>query len=412
MRKFEFKEPKLCKDKDNKKWFIRYSIKFEGETDFKPLKEYGRLYFSKSLNSIADLKLREKEFVRLLLLVERDLKAGILTKVPESLKVIDEMASKEAIRCSYDECLKKYYDSKGYINPVAKKEGTAATIESFHRTQFKPFLIKKGLDKDMAQVSKANIKEFLDSYDKWSHKTYNHKKGLLSTFFSFLIDEDIATENPAKKVKSKSKENTERFTVFTKVERDILFEYLDNWKYPFIAAICRVIYYSYIRGAEISRLRISDFNLETRKIRIHPDNAKSQKDNLVAFVVMPVQLKEALEVYLSKYERYEQDWYMFGKNFQPSKFRTGIDWVTNFKVAIGELKILHPGKFNRPGLTPYALKHSGVTHFVNDNSANYSSTKLYRYLQAQCRHTRFEQTQQYLKQLELSIDEVDEFEYS
>jgi integrase len=419
MEKFTYKEPKLCKDRADKKWFIRYSVKFEGEKDFSPVKEYGRFYLGgKSLNLISDIKEREKAAEKILKAIKRDLEDGVLIKIPETLKALDDKAIKESQRLTYDNCLKIYFADKGYDKPTVKQERTFKTIESLHRLQFRPYLEKNGLVDDVTKIGKAEILGFLDFYFnhpdpeiRWkANKTYNHKKTLLSTFFSTLVEKDLITINPAKMVKSKSKQTSVRFAVFTKEERDILFDFLDNWKYPFVAAISRVIYYSYIRGSELSRLRVSDFDLQTRKIRVHPDIAKGQKDHKVKSVIMPVQLKEALEVYLSKFE-HQPDWYMFGANYRPAKTRTGIFWIDRFKDAMDIIKLENPGKFNRPGLTPYALKHSGVTHFVNDNASKRTSTELYRYLQAQCRHTRFEQTQEYLADLELTIETVDEFAY-
>ncbi len=420
MNKFDYKEPKLYKDKDNKKWVVRYSVRYTGEKNYIPLKEYGRFYFGKSLNAIADLKLREKEFQKLLLLVQMDLEKGIILKQPETLKVLDDKAAKEVSKKSYDECLKSYMVEKGYINPIPKKERSAEAIESFHRNQFRPFLERKKLLDDVSKIGKAELMEFTDYYhkhpdpkQKWGNTTYSIKKALLSTFFSSMVDNDIIEDNPAKRLKSVEKESTERFELFTKEERDILFNHLDSSdkkNYPFMSAMCKSIYYSYIRETELSRLKVSDFNFEKRTIRIHPDNAKGQRDKKVRFVAMTLALKAGLENYVSKYE-HQPDYYMFGKKFRPSLYRTGTDWVDDFKDVIDFLRVKFPGKFNRSGLTPYALKHSGVTDFITDNKAKFSTTVLYNYVQTQCRHEKFETTQLYFKKLELNLDAVDTFDF-
>ncbi|MBK0380864.1 hypothetical protein [Mucilaginibacter segetis] len=59
---FCYKTPIIFKDKDNKKWFIRYATKYPGDEQFKELKEYGRLYTGKSLNLIKNLRERATEF--------------------------------------------------------------------------------------------------------------------------------------------------------------------------------------------------------------------------------------------------------------------------------------------------------------------------------------------------------------
>jgi hypothetical protein len=56
MRLFDYTLPKkISTDKDNKKWFLRYSITYKGEKTEYP-KEYGKTYLKgKNLNSIDSL---------------------------------------------------------------------------------------------------------------------------------------------------------------------------------------------------------------------------------------------------------------------------------------------------------------------------------------------------------------------
>ena len=417
MNNFSYKEPYLYRDESNKKWCIRYSIKYNGQKNYTALKEYGRTYFGKSLNSIDDLKLREKEFQKLLLLVEMDLKKGIDIKRPETIVAIYQEEIKAAKKHSYDENYQLYLKMKGLINPIPKKEMTAVAYSSFHKNQLRPFLEKKGLLDDITRISKTDMLEFMNFYYlnadpklKWTNNTFNNKKGYLSSFFETLVEEEILKENPVTKIKNKPSEATERFAIFTKEERDLLFEYFDNGKHPFMAAICRLMYYAFIRETELSRLKVGDFDLDKRQICIQANIAKGQKDNLVRWVKMTLPLQEALRSYLSKYE-YKPDWYMFGKKYRPSEYQVNHWWQYLFRDGLAELKTQHPDKFNRKGLSPYSLKHSGVTDFINDNKSKFSTTELYSYVQKQCRHEKFEMTQKYLKKLEINIDEIDLFDF-
>lgn len=416
MNNFSYKEPYIFRDEDNKKWCVRYSIKYVGEKNYTPLKEYGRMYFDKSLNKIADLKLREKEFQRLLLLVEMDLKAGIDKKRPAAVKEIIQKEIKESTKKSYDECLKLYCTLKGYDNPIPKKEMSAVALKTFHKNQFRPFLEKKGLLNDISAIAKSDLQEFMDGYyfnadpaKKWSNNTFNNKKGFLSSFFATMVSREMILENPVKRIQSVESETTQRFTTFTKEERDILFTYLDK-KSVFIATIARLIYYAYIRESELARLKVSDFDLEKRQICIHPDNAKGQKDKLVRWVKITKPLNEALKLYLSSFEN-QPDWYIFGKKYRPSQYKLANHWQYLFLDSLRDLQTKHPGRFNREGLSLYSLKHSGVTHFIEDNAAKFSTTDLYRYVQSQCRHESFEMTQRYLKKLEINIETVDLFDF-
>lgn len=75
---YNFTEPRLYKDANNKRWCIRYSIKREGDSKYRYIKEYGGKYFRYNLNLISDLKEREAKFQELLQLVKSDLIKGVI----------------------------------------------------------------------------------------------------------------------------------------------------------------------------------------------------------------------------------------------------------------------------------------------------------------------------------------------
>ena len=417
MKNFDHKEPYIYKDKSNKKWCIRYSIRYPGEKEFEPRKEYGKAYrLSPPLNSITDLKERDKVAHKLLRYVEADLEDGIDKKKPEIVKAIIAEQIKEIKKSSYDESVNFYMDILGFNNPKPKQKETAKQRIYFFKNQFRKFVIEKKLDTDIRLVTKAHILEFLNSYYlntnpelKWGNNTYNDKRVLLFGFFRILVEQERLEDNPVAKTQAKPKAVTERYAIFTKDERDIVFQYFDESN-KCIAMILRILYYAYIRDTETHRLKISDFNLEDRKIRIAPENAKGQKDNLVRWVVMSEQLKTAIITYLNAYPN-EPDFYMVGKKCRPSKYPLLMSWKREFNVGFKILKEKHPTLFNRPGLTPYSFKHSGVTHFINDNMNDKSKTELLRFVQAQCRHEKFATTEIYLKRLELDMSIQDTYFY-
>jgi len=416
MKLFDYKEPYIYRDEDNKKWCVRYSIRYKGEQKFDPRKEYGRLYFGMSLNTIKDLKKREKEFQKLVLLLEMDLKDGIDKKKPETLKAKIEEEIKEAKKFSFDENFNYYMKIKGYEKPIPKKVLTANNKKSFYVNQLKPFLVSKGMDGDISKVTKTEILEFMNSHylnddpdKRWNNNTFNNKKAWLSGFFETLADEGRISSNPVSGIKNKEKASTGRFATYTKEERDILFKYMDEHD-TFIATVARLIYYAYIRESELTRLKVSEFDLENRRIAIHPDNAKGQKDKLYRWVVMTKQLKEALQIYLHKYPNTPDD-YMFGRKRKPSPYMLNNDWQYRFRVCLEAVREQFPKLFNRTGLSLYSLKHTGVTDLVNDNYKKHSKLSVIRYVQTQCRHEEISTTEIYLKKLVINIDTIDDFEF-
>lgn len=417
MNLFSYTLPKkISRDKDNKKWFLRYSITYKGEKTEYP-KEYGKTYLrGKNLNSIENLTEREREFNKVMLLLEMDLKDGIDPRNPATVKAAVEKQTEAARKYTFDENFTYFFKMKGYENPIPKKVVSARNIATFYRNQFKPFLVRKGVDSDISKVTEEHINEFLDSYylsddpaTKWNNNTYNNKKGWLNSFFGLLADKKRILLNPVAKIKNMSKESTGRFAIYTNEERDLIFEYLDKHD-VFIATVSRLIYYAYIRETELTRLLVSDFDIDNRRIAVHPDNAKGQRDKLYRWVVMTKQLQAALLTYLNTFE-HQPTWYMFGWKKRPSLTQLNNDWQYRFRLCLKNLRAKHPDKFNRQGLSLYSMKHSGVTDFFYANYKKKSKMSILRYIQSQCRHEEISTTEIYLKKLQINIDVVDEFEW-
>ncbi|RFZ81064.1 hypothetical protein DYU05_20095 [Mucilaginibacter terrenus] len=120
MKIVDYTQPKLYKDSENKKWNLYYKVKYEGQEKWTPQKEYGKNYTldRKSLNSIADLKKRETEFIKVMGALEHHLKAGVSIKVPETVKVAVEERIKETKKLALDENLKLFLRLKGYDKPI------------------------------------------------------------------------------------------------------------------------------------------------------------------------------------------------------------------------------------------------------------------------------------------------------
>lgn len=57
------------------------------------------------------------------------------------------------------------------------------------------------------------------------------------------------------------------------------------------------------------------------------------------------------------------------------------------------------------------MKHTGVTHFIQDQKDKYSSTELLQFVQSQCRHESFTDTQVYWKRLGFQLDTFDSFKH-
>lgn len=414
MKKFTYKEPRLYKDKENKKWCIRYAIKYEGESEYNHLKEYGRLYYNQSLNLIPDLKKREKEFNLLRSAIELDLRDGIDKKQVSTVKKYVENRIKEVNKIHYDECVKLYLQVKGYVTPVLKKVQSKVTLTMFLNNQFRPFLVENNLLGDVRMITKSHLHQFMNFYYlhddpkiKWGNNTFNTKRSYFGSFFSVLVDEELIDVNPVLAIKRKPKEKSQRFVIFTRDETKLLFDYLyENSYITYVMA--KTIYYSYIRGSESTRMLVKDFDFSNNSILVRYEVAKTQNDKLDRHIGMHKPLKDVLIEYLSRYD-YQPDWYLFGVDGKPATEQIDRHYYEELSDAVKVLAKLHSGLFNRPHLTYYGLKHTGVTHFIEDHLNTTNMLELLQFVQNQCRHERFTDTQIYWKQLGFSLSTTSKF---
>lgn len=420
---FEFTEPVIFKDKKhgNKKWFISYSIKYpHKDKTFTRRKEYG-----KNLNREKDLVKRHEDAEVLRKMIHNLLLKGVDPKNKNSAINVAEAKKKEIVKYSFDTLFDFYCKLKGFDNPEPKQEKSARNVKRFFTNQFRDYLIKNGLAEDIRKITKSHVLDFLNSYyfqtdpkkGKWGNTTFNNIKNWISWFFNSLIEEDkIKMINPCDTIPSKPKKGKKRYEVFTKEELTILFDFLDSEDFSYSTA-CKMIYYAYIRESELERLKVRTIDLDARMIRIPASDAKGHSDGLEKDVVISKELKESLTKYLNDNPN-DPDMYLFGKKFVPSPRRVGSGWHERFREYINHLRseVLkkdHKSElFSRDGLSLYALKHSGVSHFIADNLKNNGGLKVLRFIQSQCRHEEFRTTEIYIRKLPVDIGEYDDFIYN
>lgn len=410
---FKYSEPRVYGDKDIKKWYVEYYISYpEDDGEFKRVKLYGE-----DRNRIQSFSKKDFAYKVFRKSTENLLIGGIDPQNNNTAVQSQENEVKKLGRFSFTSLYRFYSDQKGYTNPKPKQQRSALNVNSFFKNHFKPFLIEQKLDENLNLVTKKHVLDFLnarymDENGKrlWSNNTYNNFKTWIGSFFNCLINEDKLTiTNPCATIKNKPKEGGGRYDVFSKEELSILFNFLEEEDFNHKVA-CQMIYYAYIRGSELSRLRVSSIDLQKRIITIKPDDAKGQKDGLERDVLIAKDLHNTLSRYLSIH-KHEPDDFLFGKNLMPGKRTLSLCWHEAFRVHIKNLRKKHVGLFTKTGLTMYALKHSGVTHFFNDNLDKKTANRLTSFIQSQCRHESFQTTQLYLKKLPITLKEHDEFAY-
>ena len=132
---------------------------------------------------------------------------------------------------------------------------------------------------------KAALREASDEF-AWSNRTFNNNKTGLSTMFTFLSNEKIATGNPTAGIeKKKSKSKKHRYYDPQQFERVRKIMKEDD---PLTYFATKLIYYLCIRAEEeLKHFRVGNIFLDRKQILVQAEEAKTDADritNKVTFV--------------------------------------------------------------------------------------------------------------------------------
>lgn len=106
-----------------------------------------------------------------------------------------------------------------------------------------------------------------------SARTYNNYLTFCRGAFNWMIEKGYCTKNPFSKIKKKKEEEKVRVVIPTEWDKKIMdYCYARN---PRLAFVCMLVYSSFLRPAEICRIKIKDIHLDKSAIYIAGRNAKN-----------------------------------------------------------------------------------------------------------------------------------------
>jgi integrase len=150
------------------------------------------------------------------------------------------------------------------------------------------------------------------------------------------------------------------------------------------------IYYTLARPKNLLHLKVVDIEIDKHRIKI---KGKTDKNKTTEYVSISPQFKQI--ILQNRIQKYNPDDYVFGLLGTPGPNRiktVNTFWKRNLKV----LKSLGYYQENS-NYTLYSFKHSGVISL-------YNATKDIKLVQRQCRHKTLDQTNTYLRDLDLLTD--------
>ncbi len=258
---------------------------------------------------------------------------------------------------------------------------TIATLQSVC-DKFQEFCANNGiLLVNIKHVTKEVAQEYIDHLNsqKKSPQTVVNHIAKIKTLFNMMVKRGLIKENPWADIELPKVVQTKKNIAYTedeinKIKNRALTEIPQLWD------IIQVIYYTFLRPIEIGRLKIENILLDQRKIYVPGTASKNKKE---AYLAIPEPLVPVLEKRINN----PSNWFLFGKDGEPSPKKIGYNWMgRKHSELLKRIGIYDPNK------TLYSWKHTGVV-------AAYKNGVDIKAIQLQCRHYSIEQTDTYLKSL-------------
>ena len=253
---------------------------------------------------------------------------------------------------------------------------------------FQEYLVETNRENFMAfQVNHTFAVDYLDYIllDRdVSARTRNNHRAWLSVFCNWMIEKNYIEENPTKEIPLLKEEEKFREPL-TKAALHRLSAYLKKTDKHFLLAVM-MEYFTLIRPTELSKIKLSDFNISEQSVFISSEISKNRKDGKVALNDKILKLMIDLEIFKSP-----SHYYLFGKEMMPSE-RPATAAIFRKKFAVVREELKFPKKYQF-----YSLKDSGIRDLANSNGIVNARD--------QARHADVSTTNKYLQGRDKSVDE-------
>ncbi len=221
-----------------------------------------------------------------------------------------------------------------------------------------------------------HAQEFMDytkSKLKNGNRTYNHRVTGMKSIFKMLLKREWILVNPFENIERLPEEDSD-IEAFTVDELMLMQQNLPDYNFDLYVCAC-LIFYCFIRPAELVRLKVSNFHLVNRAIVIPGKASKNKKQEVV-------QIPDALLPVLIKLDlNFPGDFFVFARHQN-----RGTAEIAPTRIAEAWRKFAEEHGIKK---NIYSLKHTGVGMAI-ENGINV------RDLQLQLRHSNLEMTQIYL----------------
>ncbi len=264
-------------------------------------------------------------------------------------------------------------------DPQKRKKKTIQTYQTAVNILNEFFATLSRPPKYVCQFNREIITDFLD----WllderdvCARTRNNYRNWLAGFCEYLLERKYIPENPVNGI--------ERLREQTKIRKSIdrqslnrLFDHLKDKDPDFLLAVM-MEYYTFIRPNELRQIRIQDISIKEQRIFISSEISKNKRDGYVALNKTVI-----LQMIENRIFDYPGDYYIFGRDFRPSKTQ-GLYNQFNKRWGMIRKELKWPAEYQF-----YSLKDSGIRDLANSEGIVTARN--------QARHTDISTTNKYLE---------------
>ena len=142
-----------------------------------------------------------------------------------------------------------------------------------------------------------------------SANTYNNVLKYMRLFCCWLVSKNYLKDNPFGKIKKKQKEEKKR-VVIPDHERKMISEYFEK-NYPNYLVLCHLVFTSFIRPIEISRIKVKDIHLSKMYIYMPGSITKNKHERYAPLS------KELCRMLAPMLNGADGEYFLFGEGYKP-----------------------------------------------------------------------------------------------
>lgn len=186
--------------------------------------------------------------------------------------------------------------------------------------------------------------------------TRDNYLGFLKSFSTFCLNHNYLTKNPTEGISSLGRKGKKKIRgVLTEDQLKNVRDYLKENNPHFLLA-SYILYYCFIRPAEMTKLKLSNISLARQTIFVQDTISKNKKDGTITLPTKVIHLMLDLKIF-----DYPNDYYLFSDGMKPGKTERSEkmfrDWWANHVRK--DLKLSDKHKF-------YSLKDTGITNMLRN----------------------------------------------